>query len=79
MIHFLLSCNVCTVGEYRTSYLKAVLYAEKKGHVAASKLLRNCRPWDADDEDLYRVMCQSWGDELLFSWKDREYYDARTW
>ncbi|GKT52295.1 sexual development regulator VELC [Colletotrichum spaethianum] len=56
MIVFLLGQGVKTTGNGRLQYLRAIKFAERRGHLTAARLLRNHREWTLDDH--------SWWDEL---------------
>lgn len=60
LVKFLLVSGAATNNEYRESYVKAVLYAEKGGHLVLARMLREDRPWSSEDYHIYSTLESDW-------------------
>ncbi|KAF4903676.1 2-5A-dependent ribonuclease [Colletotrichum fructicola] len=52
-IQYLLSQGVHTNGKGQVSYLRAIRYAELRGHLVSARLLKKWRAWTAEDNALW--------------------------
>ncbi|KAK8068579.1 hypothetical protein PG996_007691 [Apiospora saccharicola] len=53
MIELLLARGVQTKGIYRRQYFRAIKFASEQAHYVAESILRNHRPWDAEDQNAF--------------------------
>lgn len=60
MLRFLLDCGAATEDEYCQPYIKAVIYAEKRGHQVIANILREHRQWLPEDRETYDILQDEW-------------------